>query len=152
MFALAVDLHPDWFDWLTLVVTVLAAVCLHFWRLPSGGRTGRPRSWRAANPPPAEFTQLLATGDRVLVRFRDFGHFADAMGPGATALLALVNQFMEWDHEIHTGGVRRGCFLPRNGGVRDVSLSHELGLRPLPSCRFKPLMRHASPVSCRTAE
>lgn len=44
-----------------------------------------------------EFTTLLSEGDRVLVRFRDFGYFAEAMGPGSGALLSLVHRHLEWD-------------------------------------------------------
>lgn len=99
MLALAADMHPDWFDWLTLAVTALAAVvpallAIVLWRSDRNASALARRESATR-----EFTQLLATGDPVLVRFRDFGHFADAMGPGADAILALVNQYMEWNHE-----------------------------------------------------
>lgn len=122
MLALAADVHPDWFDGLTLVVTVLAAVvpallAIALWRVDRKAAVQARRESATR-----EFTQLLATGDRVLVRFRDFGHFADAMGPGADALLALVNQFMEWDHEDE---LRRGSAVgvpprPRHDLAVDV--------------------------------
>ncbi|GAA5194641.1 hypothetical protein GCM10023346_22630 [Arthrobacter gyeryongensis] len=123
MLALAADVHPDWFDWLTLVVTVLAALvpallAISLWR------SDRKASVQARRESATrEFTQLLATGDRVLVRFRDFGHFADAMGPGAAALLALVNQFMEWDHEdeLRLGGASGVLPGPRHDLSVDVN-------------------------------
>lgn len=90
---------PDWFDWLTLVVTVLAAVvpawlAIALWR--SDRRAGI-RERRAAAV--REFTHLLATGDPVLVMFRDFNHFAAEMGQGASPLLDLIWCFMEWDRD-----------------------------------------------------
>ena len=90
-------MHPDWFDWLTLVGTVLAAV-VPSWLAIALWRSDRKESIRHRRDVAIrEFTQLLATGDPVLVRFRDFNHFADAMGPGADALLALTYRYMEWD-------------------------------------------------------
>ena len=44
-----------------------------------------------------EFTTLLSEGDRVLLRFRDFGYFAEAMGPGSGALMSLIHRHLEWD-------------------------------------------------------
>lgn len=99
MLKLATVVPPDWFDWLTLVVATLAAVvpaglAIALWRSDRKAST-RERQEAATR----EFTHLLATGDRVLVRFRDFGYFADAMGPGAIALLNLIDRYMEWDSE-----------------------------------------------------
>lgn len=103
-------MRPDWFDWLTLTVTVLAGVvpawlAIALWRLDRR-ESGRDRRETATR----EFTQLLAVGDPVLVRFRDFNHFADAMGRGSIGLLALIYQYMEWDRDdehADTTGHRR---------------------------------------------
>src|SRR4051794_35844443 len=91
--------RPDWFDWLTLAVTALAAVvpawlAIALWR---SDRRAQMRERREAAI--REFTHLLATGDPVLVLFRDYNHFAAAMGRGAAALLALIWQYMEWDRD-----------------------------------------------------
>ncbi|GIG29243.1 hypothetical protein [Cellulomonas marina] len=104
---------PDWFDWLTLVVTVLAAVvpawlAIALWR--SDRRAGiRERRSAAIR----EFTHLLATGDPVLVRFRDMSHFAAAMGPGSAALLDMIWRFIEWDHD----DIRSLEVHPRRRGI-----------------------------------
>jgi hypothetical protein len=89
-------MRPDWFDWLTLVITALAAV-VPAWLAIALWRSDRKEAMRARRDACIrEFTQLLATGDRILLRFRDFSHFADGMGPGSVALLALINQYLEW--------------------------------------------------------
>jgi hypothetical protein len=90
-------MRPDWFDWLSLVITALAAVvpawlAIALWRLD---RRESLRDRRDAAT--GEFTHLLAVGDPVLVRFRDFSHFANVMGRGATGLLALISRYLEWD-------------------------------------------------------
>ena len=88
---------PNWFDWLSLAVTVLAAVApawlaIALWR---SDRRDSIRERRAAAT--REFTTLLSEGDRVLLRFRDFGYFAEAMGPGSGALMSLIHRHLEWD-------------------------------------------------------
>lgn len=97
MLNLAAEAHPDWFDWLSLVVTVLAAV-VPAWLAIALWRSDRKASIQARREVATrEFTHLLAIGDRVLIRYRDFGYFADAMGQGSAALLALINRYLEWD-------------------------------------------------------
>ncbi|NPC42941.1 hypothetical protein [Nocardioides sp. zg-1230] len=92
-------MHPDWFDWLNLVVTVLASLvpaslAIALWR---SDRNESIRGRRDAAT--REFVHLLAVGDPVLVRFRDFTHFADVMGRGAIGLLLLISRYMEWDRD-----------------------------------------------------
>ena len=99
MLTAGAEAHPDWFDWLTLIVTALAAVvpawlAIALWRSDRRASTDARRD--AAT---REFTHLLATGDPVLVRFRDYNHFASAMGPGAAGLLNLIWGLMESDAE-----------------------------------------------------
>lgn len=99
MLRLAVVTQPGWFDWLTLAVTAIAAVvpawiAIGLWRLD---RKTSTRQRRAAAI--REFTHLLATGDPVLVRFRDSSHFAATMGPGASALMALIDRYADWDFD-----------------------------------------------------
>ncbi|MFF1530928.1 hypothetical protein [Cellulomonas sp. NPDC058312] len=96
--------QTSWFDWLTLVVTVLAAavpawIAIGLWRADRA-ESARERRSSATR----EFTHLLAIGDRVLLRFRDVSYFADAMGPGAQALLLLVYRYMDWDFEEENDG------------------------------------------------
>lgn len=92
---------PDWFDWLNLAVTtgftaiaaaVPAWIAIALWR---ADRRTAAKERRAAAI--REFTYLLAAGDRVLLRFRDFGFFASVIGPGADGLLGLIWRYMEWD-------------------------------------------------------
>lgn len=92
-------MHPDWFDWLSLVVTVLASL-VPAWLAIALWRSDRNASIRDRREAASkEFTHLLAVGDPALVRFRDFDRFADAMGSGSAGLLALINQYMEWDSD-----------------------------------------------------
>lgn len=93
------SMRPDWFDWLSLVITALAAVvpawlAIALWRLD---RRESIRDRREAAT--REFTHLLAVGDPVLVRFRDFSHFANVMGRGSAGLLALISRYLEWDSD-----------------------------------------------------
>lgn len=87
----------DWFDWLSLAITVTAAavpawIAITLWR--SDRRIATDARREAAI---REFTHLLANGDRVLVLFRDFGYFTQTMGPGAEGLFKLISRYMEWD-------------------------------------------------------
>ncbi|WP_194421208.1 hypothetical protein [Microbacterium abyssi] len=92
-------MHPDWFDWLSLAVTVLAAV-VPAWLAIALWRSDRQSSIRERRSAATrEFTHLLATGDPVLVRFRDLGYFAETMGRGSSPLLQLIHRYMEWDRD-----------------------------------------------------
>jgi hypothetical protein len=103
--------RPDWFDWLTLIVTALAAVA-PAWLAIALWRSDRRASIDARRDAATrEFTHLLATGDPVLVRFRDYNHFASTMGPGAAGLLNLIWGLMasdaederEWERHVASG-------------------------------------------------
>lgn len=99
--------QPSWFDWLDLAVTtgvtglaaaVPAWIAIALWR--ADRRLSRKERQLVAS---REFTHLLASGDRVLLRFRDFGYFANALGPGAAGLLGLIWRYMDWDSEQEPG-------------------------------------------------
>ncbi|NTW39594.1 MAG: hypothetical protein HGA44_06835 [Cellulomonadaceae bacterium] len=114
---------PDWFDWLTLIVTALAAV-VPAWLAIALWRSDRRSSIDARRDAAArEFTHLLATGDRVLVRFRDFDYFASAMGPGAAGLLDLIWRLMESDADSERAWERHVASGPsEEPGVREPRL------------------------------
>lgn len=114
-------MDPNWFDWLTLGVTALTAVA-PAWLAIALWRSDRKESISTRRDAATrEFTQLLATGDGALVRFRDFRHFADAMGPGCAALLGLIDQYMEWDRDDQTYGAPDDSREPRIDLSVDVS-------------------------------